>query len=186
MKATKSNLASVFTQIETAAGTVDDIAKGILDAIRERDAKTLEEFNEMVSGAYAFNGWSQTVGRPVEGATDTPAPQAVKMYVSNVRGAYRAGFDVQAFDTMYGLRKALRDKRKDDAKPSVEVPAEMQGVHITRDSKLTGALIHDTAVLYQHLPEAQRGKFEIQLRELVGKFAWRISGKTVTPVNTAA
>lgn len=174
MKNGKHDLAVVFTKIESAAGKVDEVAKGILASIKEQDCTTLEHFNEMVSDAFQRNGWSQKQGRPSEGSTERPAPDAVKLYVSTARAAYRMKINLLEFETMGALRTAIRNARssgngngtgKREARPP-----ELKGVHVSRDGSLTGALWHDAVVVWEHLPIDAQQEFEKQVRRLLNRF----------------
>lgn len=169
MKTQTNDLASIFSRIERAASAVEEVAKAMLAAIKAADARTLEKFNDMVADAYGRNGWSQRQGRPVEGAKERPAPDAVKLYVSTVRAGYRMGLKVQTFDTMHALRQAIREKRA-KASQTAERGNQLRGVQVSSSTSLTGALIHDVAVLYQHLPSEQQALFEDQLRRLVARY----------------
>lgn len=163
------NLAAVFAQIEQAAEAVESIAGGVLAAIQEAQADTLEKFNDMVADAYQRNGWSQKAGRPAEGSTERPAPQAVKVYVSIVRRAYRMELDVLSFEHMGALRSAIRQARTQDAHAGVRSP-ELRGVQVSSSDRLTGGLWHDAVVLYENLPDEQRTLFETQIRRLLKKY----------------
>jgi hypothetical protein len=169
MKTQKQDLAEVFSQIERAAGAVEEVAKGMLAAIKANNASKLEQFNDMVSKAYEANGWSQKAGRPVEGAKEKPAPDAVKLYVSTVRAAYRMGLKVLQFETMGAVRVAIREKRS-SASQTVVKPPEMKGIQVSTENSLTGALWHDAVVLWEHLPMTEQQEFEREVRMLMMRF----------------
>lgn len=170
MKNTKPDLAAVFVQIERAADTIEGVAAGVLQVVKAANATTLDQFNDLVADAYGCNGWSQRAGRPAAGSTEKPAPDAVKIYVSTVRAAYRLGLNVPDFDTMGALRTAIRHARtrSDEA---TNRPPEMRGIQLTTDKALNGALWHDAVVVWDHLPGEQRRLFESQVRRLLTKYA---------------
>jgi len=165
---TKHDLAGVFLQIEQAAGAVERISDGILAAVKNGRATTIEQFNDMVAAAYQINGWSQRTGRPPAGSTDKPAPSAVKLYVSNLRLAYRLELDVLSFSNMYALRMALADRMKTTV--AGERPPELRGLQVSSENAFNGALLHDVVVLYEHLPDDEQTKLERRLRRLYNEF----------------
>lgn len=175
MKTKPQDLAEVFTQIQSAANSMEDISKGILAAIKDAKATTLVRFNSMVEAAYKVNGWSQKAGRRLPGDTTTSAPRAVTFYVSNVRAAYRLKLKVMGYELMQALRddiakarKASRDAAK--GKTQAEVAPELVGLQLQQENSLTGALWHDAVVLWEHLPDEQRALFEKQVRGLLTKY----------------
>lgn len=179
MKTKPQDLAEVFTQIQSAADAMEDISKGILSAIKDAKANTLNKFNAMVEGAYKANGWSQKRGQRKPGDTTTTAPKAVTFYVSTIRGAYRLKLKVMAYDLMQAVRddmakarKAERDAEKAKQRAKVEpVQApEVVGIQLQQENALTGALWHDAVVLWEHLPDEQRALFEGQVRRLLTKY----------------
>lgn len=175
MKTKLQNLAEVFVQIQTAASTMEDISKGILAAIKEAKATTLNKFDAMVTEAYKANGWSQKAGRRSPGDTTTSAPRAVTFYVSNIRAAYRLKLKVLDYDLMQAIRDdiAKARKRERDAKKATSQLArapEVVGIQLQQENTLTGALWHDAVVLWDHLPDEQRALFEKQVRGLLTKY----------------
>lgn len=171
------DLATVFNQIEKAAGAMDTLAGSVLDAARAVNARTVEEFDLMVYEAYDKCGWSHRQGRPMEG--DIPAPKAIKVYVSTIRGAYRNGVKVLDMHSIDEVRKALA-KAKEHARelerarqPHVEpepVAPELEGVQLEKGDKLTGAMFHDAAVLWENLPEQTRAEFGAKLQKLLEQY----------------
>jgi len=96
----------------------------------------------------------------------------VKLYVSNVRAAYRMELPVLGFQTMRELRDAVAARRKEqqaEAQP-VEKAEELRGISITRSSKLIGAPFHDAAVVWQSLGDEDRVAFVEGLEVLLVKF----------------
>jgi hypothetical protein len=175
MKTKLQNLAEVFVQIQTAANSMEDISKGILAAIKDAKATTLNKFDAMVSEAYKANGWSQKAGRRSPGDTTTSAPRAVTFYVSNIRAAYRLKLKVLDYDLMQAIRDdiAKARKRERDAKKATSQLArapEVVGIQLQQENTLTGALWHDAVVLWDHLPSEQRALFEKQVRGLLTKY----------------
>lgn len=175
MKTKLQNLAEVFVQIESAANSMEDISKGILAAIKEAKATTLNKFDAMVTEAYKANDWSQKAGRRSPGDTTTSAPRAVTFYVSNIRAAYRLKLKVLDYDLMQAIRDdiAKARKRERDAKKATSQLArapEVVGIQLQQENTLTGALWHDAVVLWDHLPSEQRALFEKQVRGLLTKY----------------
>lgn len=165
------DLATVFTQIEKAASSMDTLAASVLDAARAADAKTIEQFDHMVYEAYDKCGWSHRVGRPMEG--DVPAPKAIKVYVSTIRGAYRNGVDVLVMHSIDEVRKALakvREAARESRQAALPPAPEMVGVQLERSDKLTGAMFHDAAVLWENLPEAAQAEFGAKLAKLLEQY----------------
>jgi hypothetical protein len=170
-----NDLAKIFTKIEAAANKVDDLAAQILDAIKEYQADTLEDFNEMVGDAYEANGWSRQAGRPSEGSTLKPAPMTIRNYVSTIRKAYKAKLEVMRFDTLGQLRQAVKDLKaikKQDVK-QVDELAALRGVKIAQQEAMTGAVVHDIGVVLQHLDDANRAKLEAILQKAIKQFSKR-------------
>lgn len=171
------DLATVFNQIEKAAGAMDTLAGSVLDAARAYNAEVVERFDLMVYDAYDKCGWSHRIGRPMEG--DTPAPRAIKVYVSTIRAAYRYGVKVLDMHSIDEVRKALA-KAKEHARelerakhPQTEsepVAPEVEGVTVERADKLTGAMFHDVVVLWENLPEATQAEFGAKLQKLLEQY----------------
>lgn len=174
MQAKKIDLATVFNQIDKAAQGVDTLAASVLDAARAADAKTIEEFDKMVYEAYDKCGWSHRAGRPMEG--DVAAPKAIKFYVSTIRGAYRTNLPVLEMHSIDEVRKALA-KARDHAREvkRLETPheppaPELAGVQLDKADKLTGAMFHDAAVLWENLPDKDKEAFGEKLRKLLEQY----------------
>lgn len=169
MKTQKLDLASDFINIQRKAHGVESAANGMFATLKAEDVTTLDHFNELVRDAYQRNGWSQSAGRPVAGAKEKPAPEAVKLYVSTFRAAYRYKLDVLSFETVGALRTAIREKRTAPSQ-SVVRPPELKGIHVSAENKLTGALWHDAVVLHQHLTVDEQQEFEREVRMLIMRF----------------
>lgn len=168
-------LETVFTRIADQANRLDDLAGQILAAIQEARARRLDQFESMVRDAYEANGWHYRPGRPTSDATGTPVPDAVRTYVSEVRAAYRLKLPIMRYRSMYQLRQAVRRARAKTTMPhAVEGPAEqlpeLRGVRVYDDDHLTGALLHDLVVVYEHAPDPDREKLQASLRRLLSRF----------------
>lgn len=184
-----NTLAADFVQIARTAKRVESAANGIFTTLKTEDVTTLEHFNEMVRAAFQTNGWSQTAGRPVAGAKDKPAPDAVKLYVSTFRAAYRMKLDVLSFETVGAMRTTIREKRaavhqapKPDA---VERRAEMVGVEVKAPHSLIGALWHDAMLLADKMLADDQQEFEREVRMVMQRFL-RFAPPELTVVPMAA
>ena len=169
------DLSVILANIETAASAVDDLAKQMLGVIKAAKADTLPAFDLMVAEAYKKNGWSQVAGRPSADSPLKPAPDAVKLYISNVRAAYRLNLDVLSFETIGAMRTAIKEKRAEIRAekalvPPQAVPPELVGVQFTDDDEMTGATMHDILVLYKHLPEVSQAKLIEEIRKMTVRF----------------
>ena len=169
MKTQSTDLATIFVRIEKAAGRIEEVAKAILGAVKAAKAEKLEQFNDMVSEAYGRNGWSQKAGRPSLDSTDKAAPDAVKLYVSTIRAAYRMGIKVATFDTVGALRVEIKKQRQSQGHSPTRAP-ELRGITITSDNTFTGALWHDAVVLWDNLPEPDRVALEAKVRRLINQY----------------
>ena len=171
----QTDLSVILANIETAAAAVDDLAKQMLAVIKAAKADTLPAFDAMVAEAYKKNGWSQVAGRPSADSPLKPAPDAVKLYISNVRAAYRLNLDVLSFETIGAMRTAIKEKRAEIRAERALVPAEpvppaLVGVQFTDGDELTGATLHDVLVLYSHLPEVSQAKLVEEIRKLTVRY----------------
>ena len=165
------DLAEVFTQIETRAQEVDNVAGQILLAARAAKAETVDQFNVMVYAAYDVKGWSHRMGRPMEG--DVSAPNSVKVYVSTIRAAYTNGVKVLDYDSIFELRKAIRVARSQllsSAPAATKTPPELKHVTVQKAGSLSGHLFHDAIVLWENLPQEQQQAFEEKLQKLVAQY----------------
>lgn len=167
-----NDLAKIFTNIEHAAAQVEELASQILDAIKEAQADTLADFEEMVGDAYDANGWNRQAGRPADGATLLPAPMTVRNYVSWVRRAYKVGLAVPEFQTLGELRRAVKEAKQKpvEAAPKDELAA-LRGVKMSKDAELIGAVVHDIGVVLTHLDQADQDEFELRLQKLIKQFS---------------
>lgn len=138
-------------------------------SLKAVNVKTLEQFNALIKEAYDQNGWSQHAGRPIAGSKDKPAPDAVKLYVSSFRAAYRMKLDVLSFQTVGTMRAAVRDSRSERAQ-GPERPPELVGVQVSAENRMTGSLYHDLIVVDQHLPPNERAELEREVRKLLVRY----------------
>lgn len=120
------NLATDFINIARKAKGVESAANGMFSTLKTEDVRTLDHFNELTREAFQTNGWSQTAGRPVAGSKEKPAPDAVKLYVSSFRAAYRLDLDVLSFETVGAMRNAIRERRQ---APKHAVAPSRRNVH---------------------------------------------------------
>lgn len=165
-------LAVDFINIARKAKGVESAANGMFSTLKAEDVTTLDHFNEKVRDAFQTNGWSKTAGRPVAGAKEKPAPDAVKLYVSTFRAAYRMKLDVLGFETVGALRTAIRERRQAASHaPKPEQPPELKGIQLVAENHLTGALWHDAVVLHQHLSSTLQHDFEREVRMLMMRYS---------------
>lgn len=165
-------LAADFINIARKAKGVESAANGMYSTLKAEDVRTLDHFNEKVRDAFQANGWSQTAGRPAAGSKEKPAPDAVKLYVSTFRAAYRMGLDVLSFETVGAMRTTIRERRQGiahAAKP--DQPPELKGIQLVAEHSLTGALWHDAVVLHQHLNADKQHEFEREVRMLMMRYS---------------
>lgn len=169
------DLSVILASIEAASTTVESLAGDMLGVIKAAKADTLPAFDLMVAEAYKKNGWSQVAGRPAADSPLKAAPDAVKLYISVVRAAYRLKLDVLSFETIGAMRTAIKDKRAEIRAEKAMVPAEvvppaLVGVQFGTGDELTGATLHDVLVLYKHLPEISQVKLLEEVRRLVTRY----------------
>lgn len=169
MKAIQKDLAQTLVDIARKAKGVESSANGMFASLKQANARTLEQFNGLIKAAYDQNKWSQHAGRPIAGSKDKPAPDAVKLYVSSFRAAYRMKLDVLSFETVGAMRTAVLESRSAHAQGPERAP-ELVGVQVSAERRLTGALYHDLIVLDQHLPEGERAELERELRKLLMRY----------------
>ena len=182
----KISLAATLVAIVKEGDAMDSTASKILVAIREAKAVTLDEFDKMLIEAYAENNWQKGGGRPKIGAAQTPVPEVVRTYVSEIRAAYRLELDVLTFDNIKTLRNAVRDKRR-AALGEPETGAEeskkphLAGLTIRGEDRLNGALFHDLIVVHEVLADDEKAKFEASLERLFKKFFKPVQEKLTIP-----
>lgn len=167
----KSDLASIFLQVEKSANAVEGVASKILLFVRKVGAATVEDFNPHVSEAFAQLNWSQVAGRPASNSTLKPAPRPVKLYLSIIRRAYSLELDVLSFESMGEIRKAVAEQAGSKAHAvGAKRRSALRGVSVAHAERLTGDVWHDALVLTQHLPDDMQAKLDERVRKLVREF----------------
>jgi hypothetical protein len=170
-----NTLAADFINIARKAKGVESAANGMFSTLKTEDVTTLDHFNELTRDAFKTNGWSQTAGRPVAGSKEKPAPDAVKLYVSSFRAAYRLGLDVLSFETVGAMRNAIREVRaaaheRRLAEPPAPSRPEMEGVEVKGQHSLIGALWHDAMLLAEKIPADNQQEMEREVRMVLQRF----------------
>lgn len=184
-------LAVDFTNVARKAKGVESAANGMFTTLKTEDVTDLDHFNEITHDAFKINGWSQTAGRPVAGAKEKPAPDAVKLYVSTFRAAYRMKLDVLSFQTVGALRTAIREVRaaalqRKHAEPPAPSRPEMEGVTVTgHPNTLIGKLWHDAMLLADKIPTDHQQEMEREVRMVMQRFL-RFAPPELTVVPMAA
>lgn len=149
---------------------LDSVAGGILAAIRDQHLDTLEAFNDAVKDAYAANGWNVSTGRPPKGSKVKPAPTVLQTYLSTVRAAYRFDLDPGEYTAWRQLREAVKESRDAQRKEPEPTLPELRGLKIESDDRLTGSLLHDVVVVYEHAPETTRERMQRRLKRMLTEF----------------
>lgn len=183
-------LAVDFTNIARKAKGVESAANGMFSTLKAEDVADLSHFNEVVRDAFKINGWSQTAGRPMAGSKEKPAPDAVKLYVSTFRAAYRLGLDVLSFETVGAMRTTIREIRAAShqrklAEPPAPSRPEMEGVDVKGPDSLIGALWHDAMLLAEKIPTGHQQEMEREVRMVMQRFL-RFAPPELTLVPAAA
>lgn len=173
----ETKLAKVFTTLAAEEARTESTASSMLLAVKDSGIRTIEEFDEAVQQAYTANGWNARQGRPAADSEAIDVPGTVRTYVSWIRSAFRAGLKVGRFKTFHELRKALADKRGIRAVPDrkihppvsfpKEVVEDFNGVTLDTPNKPNGALFHDLAAVFVHLPKENRSILGRQLNRLL-------------------
>jgi hypothetical protein len=167
MRKTSEDLISILNRIGKTGEALDDIAGGLLRFVKAKKIYKIDDLNEEIAKAYKASGWSQTKGRPSAESQEKPAPKAVKVYISQLRAGYLLNLEVWKFATMGALKVAVNEARAKE-RPATEAPQpEMQGIKLSSDDKLIGALFHDVAVLWKTLPESERPAVERRLKRII-------------------
>lgn len=159
-------LAGIFTALVKAHTGTESVASGILDTIRATKTTDLHHFDLLVTQAYAANGWSQRMGRPVPG--DVSAPSVIKVYVSTVRAAFRMHVDLSKCKDMAAVRLAVKEAR--NAKPAPAVEPALAGVTVTQPGHLTGALLHDLYAVRLALDDEAQAALDTALQKLLSQY----------------
>lgn len=169
-KQDQDDLAACFLKMGRAAGTLDGYANGIFAPLKAKKIKTVEQLNAEVIAAYEKNGWSRKAGRPAAGSKEKPAPDAVQLYVSIFRAAYRMKLNVISFTTVGELRTAIREKRQ-TAHQAANRPPELKGIQLSSENSLIeGALFHNVPALWQLLPDDKKEMFYRQIEKVYNQY----------------
>jgi hypothetical protein len=171
---TKTNLATIFSQIADQSKNVDDVAGAILVAIKDAKATTIVKFMRLVDDAYAANGWNRKIGRLAPDAKVTPAPRAVRVYVSTIRRAYKLGVKVMKCDGIGQVRAGIKAAQPAPAKAAV---ISIAGVHLNSQGKLNGSPWHDAIVIYQKLPAAKRAAMDRAVKSMATRYGGNVAAK---------
>lgn len=171
-------LAALLQRIAANAAKVDDMAGEILALLKRHKVVTLERFERVTDAAYEANGWQKGAGRPRAGDERTAVPDAVKVYMSQIRKAYKAGIHVTNYTSMYELRTAVSDTSKPPSRRrgkrqkagGKDVP-ELVGVYITDPAEFNGALFHDVIVAWRALKGDDREAFEKRIERVIRDFS---------------
>jgi hypothetical protein len=185
-----NTLAADLINIARKAKGVESAANGMFTTLKNEDVRTLDHFNEKVREAFQANGWSQTAGRPAADSKEKPAPDAVKLYVSTFRAAYRMKLDVLSFETVGAMRATIREIRhaawqRKTAEPPVPPRPEMEGVELKGPQTLIGALWHDAMLLAEKIPTDNQLEMEREFRMVMQRFL-RFAPPELTLVPQAA
>jgi hypothetical protein len=164
------NLSVVFTDLEEAYGVVENVSRDFFLVLREEDVNDVEHLNKIAAEAYQANGWSMARGRPAEGATEKPAPDVVKQYLSYARRGFALKLDVKSYETMYKLKEAI-------ATPPVKVAAndadKKPEQHPTFAKSSTCVAI---GALWEHLPPDVQAEFDNEVLKLLARFGKKVTG----------
>lgn len=173
MKAQKQDqneLAACFMRIERSGETLEGVANGMFAPLKAKKIKTLEQFNAEVTSAYEINGWSRKAGRPAaDAAKEKSAPEAVQVYVSRFRKAYRLKLNVISFVTIGALRTAML-KKTSVSHQAAKRPPELKGIQLSSENSLIGALFHDMPALWQRLPDDKKDMFYRQIEKVYNQY----------------
>ena len=163
------NLSVVFTDLEEAYGTVENVSRDFFQVLREEDVNDIEHLNKIAAEAYAANGWSLTKGRPAAGSTEKPAPDVVKQSLSYARRGFSLLLDVKSFETMYKLKEALVAP-KPVASDADKKPEE----HRPTFAKSTTCIA--IGALWEHLPPDVQTEFDNEVLKLLARFGKKMHG----------
>lgn len=188
-----TKLAAVFKTVAEQGTQLESTASAILGLVKQADATgDVKVFDALVSEAYAANGWRDSPGRPPNGTEKKgSAPNTVRTYVAVVRAAIRAGIRIGHYDTFTALRAALERKTRPansrqqsqratstNGHVPKDVSEDFTGIAVEEYADMNGALFHDLAVTFIHLPRDQRSLFGRQLAKLLHTWQGRANLKT--------
>jgi hypothetical protein len=163
------NLSVVFIDLEEASNTVENVSRDFFMVLREEDVNDVEHLNKIAAEAYQANGWSMTRGRPAEGATEKPAPDVVKQYLSYARRGFALKLDVKSYETMYKLKEAIATPVKVAANDTDKKPEQ----HPTFAKSSTCVAI---GALWEHLPPDVQAEFDNEVLKLLARFGKKVTG----------
>jgi len=165
------NLSVVFIDLEEASNTVENVSRDFFQVLREEDVNDVEHLNKIAAEAYQANGWSMTRGRPAEGATEKPAPDVVKQYLSYARRGFALKLDVKSYETMYKLKEAI-------AAPPVKVAANDADKKEEHDRPTFAKSSTCVAIgaLWEHLPPDVQAEFDNEVLKLLARFGKKMHG----------
>lgn len=162
-------LAMVFVDLEEADGAVENVSRDFFQVLRREDVNDIDHLNKVAADAYEANGWSMTKGRPAAGATEKPAPDVVKQYLSYARRGFSLTLDVKSYETMYRLKEAIAAPRAvaNDAAKKAEHD------HLTFARSSTCVAI---SALWEHLPVGMQTEFDNEVLKLLARFGRKATG----------
>lgn len=168
---TGAELAKALAEIAAEGNAVETRAERMLALVRSKGIVDERTFSAAVRVAYRANGWRATRGRPKldEKALES-VPPTVKQYVSAVRAAFRLGLDGRSMRTFSALRRAVSDARAAKRAKVRSKDPNMAGIHVLKDDRLTGAPLHDLAVVYEGVQARQREALIRRIKTLVSEF----------------
>lgn len=172
-------LARVFATVADTGQQLESTAGEILALVQSAKITTIATWNKLVKAAYAANGWNESAGRPTK--KRLPVPPTVSQYVALVRQAIRKKLRLGKYESFTQLRVALArsngktDHRGGRASGGARIPKDLRenfrGVPIANHTETNGALFHDIAAIFIHLPTDHRSMFGRQLNQLMAKYA---------------
>lgn len=173
-----NKLARVFASVAGAEQQMESTAAGILSIVRDAKIHDVKAWDAAVREAYKSNGWNARAGRPATGNDAVPVPSTVRTYVTIVRRAIKAKMKLAKYTTFTALRVALAKKNGatshrgegDNGKVPEEVAENFTGVRVIGSTDPNGALFHDLAAVFIHLPDEHRDVFGRQLSRLLHKY----------------
>lgn len=158
-----SELTKIFKEVGEIDGKKESLGAQCVAYLVKHKCWTADLAEVQFAKSYEENGWSMAVGRPAAGSTLTAAPPTVKNYITALRGMYDFALDIRSYTTMGEIRKAVREARA-AKRETLEKPAALVGVQVSKEGVLTGGLIHDISVVLTHMPDEDRPEFEAKLR----------------------
>jgi hypothetical protein len=184
---TEQKLANVFKAIAEQESNMDNTASQVLAICKVAKAFSIEKFDPLIEAAYDAAGWNVRGGRPTNGSTRTAVPNTVRTYVTTIRRAIRANMKVARYDSFSALRTALVHRLNGggnsdgDTAARLTLPEDVKndfiGVSVQRSEEPNGALFHDLAWTFLHLPKDQRPLFGRQLAQLMRAWQAKVPAK---------